>query len=234
MITSLYTTESCKLYYGFLHDHVETFSRIIAANIASRKDDSVFLKAMNKGSIPSDIELDQFLISVFTTRFKNDIPDKCLPIKNKYPPTNEDILVTPPPHHEWKEKNNSLHVNRFANRFGIHQNNLPPSALAYGVANPPQSDAVIALTFKNHCSENEVSAIIDDKLTIESSMKEVIDEYDVRAILGLEVNMNNYIFQVKKKSGSYFTFTYGRFNTMSVKRLISIANISDDYLIEIK
>ena len=42
LITRLYQSESCKLYHGFLKQHMISFHRIITAHIAVHKDDSVF------------------------------------------------------------------------------------------------------------------------------------------------------------------------------------------------
>ena len=78
----------------FLREHVNTFYRIIDANIAHCKEASPFLPFIEDlTTTPSDALIDQRLLAVLVATFKTDIQGNFLPETDKYPPTNE--MMTP-------------------------------------------------------------------------------------------------------------------------------------------
>jgi len=238
LIARLYRTESCKLYYGFLNEHVTSFIRIIAANICVHKDDSVFAKAMKDNAIPSDEELDEFLISILVHRHNNDIIENTPPNRNKYPPTNEDAVITPPFLRDWKKNNDRSNyqvTNPVASNWGLRPQQLPHSALArhHQQLTEVASPKIVGLTFKKHNYDDEISAIINGNLSQQSTMSEVIEDYSIADDLMIHDLMSSK-FLIKKKNGSFFTLKYDRFALMTVKDFISLANVNDDYMIEIK
>ena len=98
-----------------------------------------------------------------------------------------------------------------------------------------ESEKIVALTFKSRSfSDLEVSAIIDeDPLKEDSTMEDVMKEYDVESTLLIN-RIDRCKFLIKKRSGTYLTFNCDRFVKMTVKKVISIRNIDEDYIIEVK
>ena len=105
LITKLYRTESCCLYYGFFNEHIDPFLQIIGSHNTIHKDKSIFKRAISEGIIPSNDELEEYMLAVFVQYHKNDVPDKVKPERNKYPPNHEDLIVVPLTNKEWKQKN---------------------------------------------------------------------------------------------------------------------------------
>ena len=236
LITRLYQSDSSKLHYGFLHEHVESFQRIIAGNIAVRRDDSVFMMAIEESSIPTHEEINQELLSVFFQRHQNSTVGGMVPEINKFPPTNEETLIVPPFLRDWKKSNNIYQMNnQVASHFGINQNRLPPSLIHHASARAVEeaNPSIIGLTFKSFYDDDEITAIINGKLTINSTIQEVIDEYEIKSDL-LISDLEQSKFLIKKKTGSYFTLKFNRFISMTVGDVISFKNIDDEYIIEIK
>ena len=65
LISQMYRTESCRLYHGFLENHVNPFHLIISASQITHKDECVFRKAMQERTIPSNDDIDKFFISIY-------------------------------------------------------------------------------------------------------------------------------------------------------------------------
>ena len=230
LILQLYQTESCKLYHGFLRQHMTSFHRIVTAHIATHKDHSVFKKAINENTIPTDEELDIHLLGVYIQRgHKNDISGGVLPETNSYPPTNA-MIITPPEHCDWKKKNNS---NTVLNEMRFRDAQFPSLANLQSMQVSTLPSKLIGLTFKSFYGEDETSAIISRSLTLESSMHDVMDKYDICKDLDIS-DVENSKFLIKKKNGSFFTLRYDYFISMTVNKIISISNIDEDYLIVIK
>ena len=75
--------------------------------------------------------------------------------------------------------------------------------------------------------------MITGKLSLSSTMKDVIEEYSIMDDL-LVFDAANCKILIKKKNGSYFTFKYERFHSMTVNEFVSIKNVDDDFMIEVK
>ena len=75
--------------------------------------------------------------------------------------------------------------------------------------------------------------MITGNLSHTSKMDDVIKHHSIFDELGIFF-IDNCKLLVKKKSGSYFTFKYNQFQSMTVNELVNIKNIDDDYMIEIK
>lgn len=148
LVSSLYSSSSSKLHYGFLNEHGNSFFRIISANLFIHKDNSVFLPSLN---YPDNHPLDDNIItnnllSVFVRSHQNDVPGAPIPETNKYPPTNETMMIVPPTFREWK-------VGQQQQQFSIFSSH--PITPAHGASNgsvelhyPPQHDELVGVTFK--------------------------------------------------------------------------------------
>ena len=222
VVAHLYKTPGCKLYYGFTRQHAETIQRIIAADLSTHREASVFSKAFESGSIPTNDELDTYLMSVYLNGCKNDVPG-LLPEMNKYPPINPDTIIAPPDIDEWKKGNES---NIFLD------NNHTSSML--NLSNQRNRPTIVGLVFKCYKEDkNEFSVLIRGDLTMNSTMLDVMDGSNVMGDLGI-ADIESSKFLVKKQSGSYLTMKYGQFYNMTVDELLRISNIHQDYVIEIK
>ena len=99
----LFTTESCKLYHGFLNKHMNSFFQIINANLVVENDASPFIPVLNDpvNQLPSDEFLDTHLLKAYGDSHRNDSPDGNMPETRKYPPSNKTMNV-PLRLREWK------------------------------------------------------------------------------------------------------------------------------------
>ena len=238
LISRMYKDESSKLYYGFLNEHINSFKRIIAAHNSVHKCDSIFVKAIAEKNIPSNEEIEKHLINVFHLRHSKDIPGGYHPEKDKFPPTNANVVIAPPYRRDWIKNTNSCEYlaanDSVAARYGLAPGHMPRSI--FGVYPSQQNNAIpklIGITFKVHGDTNEVTAFIRGNLSAESTMQEVLDERSIVDKLLID-DINESKFLIQKKSGTYFTCDFNEFHEMKVYEIISIANISDEYLIEIK
>ena len=113
---------------------------------------------------------------------------------------------------------------------------LPPSSFTITnttASSPWKKRKLIALTFKVFEKEEEFSAIIKGNLSMDSSMKDVIDEYSITDYLSIS-DLSKCKFLIKKTSGSYYTLVFPYFHSLTVDELISLELVSNDYMIEIK
>ena len=92
---------------------------------------------------------------------------------------------------------------------------------------------IVALVFKMYMGDNEITALINGTLTNESSMLDVMKEWDIIQDLNI-TNIETCRFSIKRVSGSYLSFKYSRFESMTVEQLTRIKNLHEDYTIEIK
>ena len=177
-----------------------------------------FKKAMLEANIPSNEEFEEQLIAVFVQYHKNDIPGKEKPECHKFPPNNEDLLIVPPTHKEWRQKQSqcdflNTNLNPVAQCYGIQPNHLPPGLLNIGfpaTTTLPTATKLIGLIFKcfgNDNEDDEVSVIISGNLSTESTMDDVMKEYTVGSDLNFH-NLSNCKFLIKKTCGSYYRLKY--------------------------
>lgn len=104
LIRTMYLAADCKLYYGFLREHSNSFFQIILANVAHLKESSPFKPFIDDPTyIPSDIIINKRPLSVFVASFQNYIQGNYIPETYKYPPINKTMLKGPPPLREWKK-----------------------------------------------------------------------------------------------------------------------------------
>ena len=109
----------------------------------------------------------------------------------------------------------------------------PPSSITTATSCPSKKRKLIGLTFKLFKKEEEFSAIIKGNLSMNSSMKDVIDEYSITDYLFIS-DTKKCKFLIKKTTGSYYTLVFSCFHSLKVDELISLENISNEYMIEIK
>ena len=77
--------------------------------------------------------------------------------------------------------------------------------------------------------------LIEDNLSIDSTMEDVlIDGEVIDELLQKDFDYSDCKFMIQKRSGGKLTIKYCKFKHLSVKRLISINNIDEDYVIFIK
>ena len=244
LVTRMYQTESCKLYHGFLQEHIASFIRIIVSEMSVRKDESVFRKANELNSIPSNEDLDLRLLNIYAQRHFNDTKDgKLLPQTYCFPPTNPDMMIAPPTYKEWKTTKKASNDILTAENFGSHnyvfrQAQIPddrPQVVGFNATPSASKDEVVGLTFYLYDNDDDQASVIIDgnPLSLNSSMMDVLDEYKISDEL-LIINIEKCKFLIKLKSGLHLHLKYNRFHRMTVNTVITLKNISDDYLIIIK
>ena len=134
---------------------------------------------MNDTSICLDDKvIDEHLLSVFVRSHQNDLPDNPMPETNKYPPTNETMLIIPPEYKNW----NQTQQRSFA--FAPMGSNISPLGMTNAgmISSAPTQitrtdDAIIVITFK--FDGDELSVMVEDTVTVDSSMEEVMEEGDI-------------------------------------------------------
>ena len=82
---------------------------------------------------------------------------------------------------------------------------------------------------------NVVSVMIDDPLTIESSLKEVLDEDYVSDELDIDFDTGRINkLSIKRSNCSDVTISVDKFQSMAVWKLLKIKSVYADYLIKFK
>ena len=239
LISNMYQSDGCMMHYAFLREHSNSFFRIISASIAHLKDASPFIPFVeDPSSVPSDAIIDEHLLSVFVSSFKNDILGQYLPETDKYPPTNESMLKVPPTLREWKKESNNLMTI-------ITPTEACPKLKQRCVTNV-QYDEVIVLTFQNVENNKEISVCIESPLSMASTIASVMDLGGVNKDFGLsnfntDENLSTPMssasavetlkFRVLKQNESFYTFCCDKLPIMTVSTLVRMKNIHDDYLI---
>ena len=98
------------------------------------------------------------------------------------------------------------------------------------MASGKKEDEIIALTFKSSINAGkEASVLIEESLTMESSMEEVMK--DGGLLEGNENYDDDDKVQILKKSGGRLTLRWRKFRKMTVKRFIRIQNIDEDHIV---
>ena len=239
LVASLFTTNTSKLYHGFLKEHGNSFFRIISASLTIRKEASVFLPSLNNpAETPLSNEIiDTHLLAVYIRSHLNDNPEAPMPETRKFPPTNATMMIIPPTFREWK----ATQVQHQHQVTPIYHP-PPPHTLAISSSSTLSNNEdgcvgdIVAITFKAEWdTDMEVSVIIDETLTPESMMEEVMDEGGVFDDFGLSIeDMDKYKIIVQKKSLGRLTFKWNRFKHLKVNRLTRLNNIDSDYMITLK
>jgi len=120
-----------------------------------------------------------------------------LPETNKYPPSNETIIKTPPSLRDWKQKNQQGTFNpiaSFANLLQHHQSNTV-------VEQSTMEEEIVAITFCNgEDGEEEISVMIEDPLHMDSTMMDVMAHDDVLRSYGYH-GYETLRYHIKRKSG---------------------------------
>ena len=145
MVEAFYKTEGCKLYYGFLKEHMNPMVRIISADIAARGKLSAFAPALEDpvSNMLSNEVIDEHLLMPYAHRHKNSVAGNLLPETNKYPPSNEMMFKTPPTMREWKLKHQQGNMNPMASIMNL----LHHQPIENAPDNANQSDEIVAITF---------------------------------------------------------------------------------------
>lgn len=103
LVSELYTNVTSKMYYGFLKEHGNSLYRIISVNLSVKKDNSIFLPALDD---PGNNELRDEIINrdillIFIRSHQNDLTGAPMPETKKIPPVNETMMIMPPTFGEW-------------------------------------------------------------------------------------------------------------------------------------
>ena len=235
LISSFYTAKSSKLHYGFLQEHGNSFFRIISANLSVNKDNSVFLPSL---SDPVNHPMDDTITSsdilaVYIRSHQNDLSGSPMPETGKYPPTNETMMISPPTLREWKSSQQH-HFNIF------NSNSITPTGPTHtavsssSVHHDDLVDDLVAITFKaNWDDKEEFSVMIDDNLTVESTMEEIMVDGDVFAELASVGNKTEIKYLIQKRGGGKITLKWDKFKRLSMKNVMSIKNVHEDYMVVI-
>ena len=184
LVVRLYKTESSKLHFGFTQQHAETIQRIVASDMNIHREKSVFRIAIDSNSIPSNDDIDTYLMNIYLGGHKNDVPGH-LPEQNLYPPTNKDIIIAPPNLSDWKKRNDSnVFLNAASNPFGFCPGQFPGSFNNFVCDNNQTSHTakqkIIGIVFKLYLiGDNEISVLIKRDLNDESSMLDVMKKCDL-------------------------------------------------------
>ena len=73
LLIRMYKTEGSKLYFGFTQQHSETIHWIIASDMDIHRELSVFKIAINDSTIPSNDNIDNYLMAIYLGGHKNDV-----------------------------------------------------------------------------------------------------------------------------------------------------------------
>ena len=241
LVAGLYKNEKGKLYHGFLKEHGNSFFKIISADLSIRKDTSAFLPFLNDPTKPITNEfIDNSLLPIFIRSHINDIVGNPMPETKKYPPTNETMMVMPPTLCEWKATQlQTVHLQQLQHvtppYHHLSHNTIPSSSLLPNNIDDVNGE-ITALTFRASWDDDlEVSVIIEDTLSSNSTMAIVMEHGDVFDDLCVRADtISSYKFVVAKKNGGKLTFKWKKFMNVTVNTLIRISNIDDDYVITLK
>ena len=200
------------------------------------KDNSVFLPTLNdpENHPLSNEIITKDILSIFIHSHQNDLPGGPMPETGKYPPMNADMMVMPPTFREWNGTQKHRQQLQPFNIFG--SNNVTPTGVPSSVATMPTvlNDELIGITFRADWAEDEeVSVFIDGNLTRDSLMVDVMVDGEVRFELGCG-SSESYKYLIHNRSGGKMTLKWDRFKNLSVKNLLRIKNVHDDYIITMK
>ena len=177
---------------------------------------SIFLPSLSDTSIALSNELiDKHLLPTFIRSHQNDLAGNPMPETRKYPPTNEAMLIIPPTHREWE----STQQRRFELRppLGLAATYIhhPPLAGSVAADGSIDDDDIIAITFKSSDDDSKkISVLIDDPLSIDSSMEEVMEEEGVFDEFDGGIKSK---VQILLDSGRKLTLKYTKFKGMTVR-----------------
>ena len=213
LIQFMYTDDTCKLFYGFTHEHGNSFYRIIMANLSSYKDASPFIQYLsdNIDSSPTKDIIDNKLLTIYNSYHQSD-SFGVLPQLNKFPPTNESMCRVPPRYNDWKRHQTAATIitpNNFGSGSRIGDNCVGGNQLQM------TEDEIIVVRFV--CEENESCVIIQDPLNDNSKMSDVMLTGDVLDDLfdGDVSNVEKYKYKIRTiQSG--FQLKWSQFENMTV------------------
>ena len=98
----------------------------------------------------------------------------------------------------------------------------------------PKHDELVGVTFKAGWDDKEeVSVMVEGNITVDSTMEEIIVDGDVISDIG-GISMDMYKYLIQKRSGGKLTLKWDKFKKLTVKSLMNIKNIDEDYIIIIK
>ena len=87
-------------------------------------------------------------------------------------------------------------------------------------------DAIVVIAFK--FGGDELSVVVEDATTLDSSMEEVMEEGYIFNEFNKE---SQFKIQILTKSGHKITFKWKKFRMMTVKQFISLKCIDEDYIV---
>ena len=145
-------------------------------------------------------------------------------------------MIVLPTLREWRgtnqrQVNYMTHTsNPFVSPF-CHPNNVIPSSDNGSNA----ENLIVSITFKALWFEDEeVSVLIEDRLTLDSTMKDIVREGDVLNELGATNEAHAYKALIQKKSGGKLTLKWSQFEKITMKKFMRLQNVHEDYIVSFK
>ena len=161
-----------------------------------------------------------------------------MPQTVKFPPTNELMMAVPPTFKDWTAtQQQQFSIFNSATHHSTHHSITPTNSTLPLITTLPTvlHDELVGLTFKaDWDTQEEVSVMIVDNLSINSTMDDVITEGDVLLELAADSDMSEYKYLIQKRSGGHFTLKWDKFKRMSISNLTRIKNVDEDYIIVIR
>ena len=144
-------------------------------------------------------------------------------------------MVIPPTFREQKATQHQ-HATRHITPFHHTSYALFQSSLSSNNNREDCGSDIPVIAFRVDGDEDaEVSVIIEDPLSLDSTMECVMVEGDVFDDLGRTINIvNGYRIQIMKKSGERLTLKWSKFRNLKFASLIHLNSIDTDYIINLK
>lgn len=95
-----------------------------------------------------------------------------------------------------------------------------------------RNDDIIAITFRAEWDEQEESSVmLEDTLTVDATMEEILEVGDIISDLEADGTALDYKYLIQKRGGRELTLKWGKFKDLSIKKMMRIKNIDEDYIV---
>ena len=160
------------------------------------------------------------------------------------------MLKVPPNLREWKK--NYTSITSMSDPFcaALHSHHNNNHQLQSIQIHTTDINEITVVTFQNEANSDEISVMIEPPLTVTSNIASVMKEgnvYNKFDMMNYEIgdellitpsedgaSIQSFKVLIKRKNGSYYTFTWEKVRYMAVNTFIKIRNIHDDYLIVVR
>ena len=118
-----------------------------------------------------------------------------------------------------------------SNIFGTHPITLAGIPHSAAELSSVQCDELVGVIFEADWDDKEeVSCMVEGTLTNDSKIEVITIDGDVNSELGGK-GYENYKYLIQKQSGGKLTLKWDKFKTLIMKKMMSIKNIHEDYII---